>query len=167
MSLTGALNTIQAGLQVTQSALSLVGANVANAQTPGYVRKTLDQISTGAGQSISVRSAAVQRSLDKLIQTQLRQSTSGGAYADKLSDLYNQLQTVYGAPGSAMAADTLFSNFTTAMQTLATSPSSFSAQTSAVSAAQQLAQQLNSLSNSIQGMRGAAEQAISAGVQTA
>ena len=49
MSLTGALNTVQAGLQVTQSALQLVGANVANAQTPGYVRKTLDQIPTAAG----------------------------------------------------------------------------------------------------------------------
>ena len=55
MSLTGALNTIQAGLQVTQSALQIVGANVANAQTPGYVRKTQDQISTAAGNSISVR----------------------------------------------------------------------------------------------------------------
>jgi flagellar hook-associated protein 1 FlgK len=167
MSLTGTLNTINAGLQVTQAALQIVGANVANAQTPGYVRKTLDQVSTAAGTSISVRSADIQRQLDKLIQTQLRTASAGGAYADKLSDLYGQLQTLYGAPGSGTGLDTLFNNFTTALQALSVSPSSFSAQTSVVSVGQQLAQQLNSLSNSIQGMRSAAEQGIAADVQTA
>jgi flagellar hook-associated protein 1 FlgK len=167
MSLTGTLNTISAGLQVTQSALQIVGANVANAQTPGYVRKTLDQISTAAGSSISVRSADIQRQLDKLIQTQLRTASSGGAYADKLSDLYGQLQTLYGAPGSGTGLDTLFNNFTSALQALSVSPSSFSAQTSVVNVGQQLAQQLNSLSDNIQAMRGAAEQGIAADVQTA
>src|ERR1043166_2645761 len=167
MSQTGALNTIQAGLQVTQSALQIVGANVANAQTPGYVRKTLDQVSTAAGTSISVRSAAIQRELDKLIQGQLRQATSGGSYAGKLSELYQQLQTLYGAPGSSTALDSLFNGFTSALQTLQVSPSSFAAQSSAVNAAQQLALQLNSLSNNIQGMRGAAEQGIAADVKTA
>ena len=88
MSLTGTLSTINAGLQVTQAALQIVGANVANAQTPGYVRKTLDQVSTAAGSSISVRAADIKRQLDKLIQTQLRTASAGGAYADKLSDLY-------------------------------------------------------------------------------
>jgi flagellar hook-associated protein 1 FlgK len=167
MSLTGALNTIQAGLQVTQSALQIVGSNVANAQTPGYVRKTQDQISTAAGSSISVRAGSVQRQLDQLIQSQLRNATSGGGYADKLSELYGQLQTLYGAPGSATAIDSLFNGFTSAMQTLQVSPSSFAAQTNAVNAARQLALQLNSLSDNIQGMRGAAEQGIAADVKTA
>jgi flagellar hook-associated protein 1 FlgK len=167
MSLSGALNTVQAGLQVTQSALQIVGANVANAQTPGYVRKTLDQIPTAAGNSISVRAGSVQRALDSLVQLQLRQATSGGSYADKLDGLYQQLQTLYGAPGSATAIDSLFNNFTSAMQTLQVSPSSFAAQTSAVNAGQQLARQLNSLSDSVQGMRASAEQGISADVKRA
>src|SRR5579871_4591520 len=148
MSLTGALNTIQAGLQVTQSALQIVGANVANAQTPGYVRKTLDQMPTAAGNSISVRAGSIQRQLDTLIQTQLRTATSGGSYADKLNDLYSQLQTLYGQPGAATGIDSLFNTFTSSLQTLSVSPSSFAAQTSAVNAAQQLSLQLNSLSNS-------------------
>ncbi len=167
MSLTGTLNTVQAGLQVTQAALQIVGANVANAQTPGYVRKTLDQVTTAAGASISVRSAAIERELDQLVQSQLRQATSGGSYADKLSSLYQQLQTLYGAPGASSGLDTLFNNFTTALQNLAVSPNSFSAQSSAVNSAQLLAQQLNSFSNNIQGMREAAEQGIAADVQTA
>jgi len=167
MSLTGALNTIQAGLQVTQSALQIVGANVANAQTPGYVRKVQEQVSTAAGTAISVRTASIQRELDQLIQSQLRHATSGGAYSDKLSELYQQLQTLYGAPGSATAIDSLFNKFTSALQTLQVSPSSFAAQTSAVNAAQQLALQLNSLSDNVQAMRGAAEQGIAADVKLA
>ena len=53
MSLTQALNAATAGLQVTQQGLSIVAGNVANAQTPGYVRKTLDQIETAAGTAIT------------------------------------------------------------------------------------------------------------------
>ena len=84
MSLTGTLNTALAGLQVSQQALQIVGGNVANQQTPGYVRKTLTQIATGGGTTISVRSTSIDRQLDTLIQGQLRQATSGGSFADKL-----------------------------------------------------------------------------------
>ncbi|MEA3024414.1 MAG: flagellar hook-associated protein 1 [Alphaproteobacteria bacterium] len=167
MSLSGTLNTSLAGLQVTQQALQIVGANVANAQTPGYVRKTLTQTETAAGSSISVRMTSINRELDNLIQTQLRQATSGGSYADKLSELYQQLQTIYGAPGSATGVDTLFNNFTTAMHSLAASPNSFAAQSTAVNSAQLLTRQLNAMSNGIQTMRGAAEQGIAADVQSA
>jgi flagellar hook-associated protein 1 FlgK len=167
MSLSGSLNTSLAGLLVTQQGLQIVGANVANAQTPGYVRKTLTQTATAAGTSISVRMVSINRELDTLIQTQLRQATSGGSYADKLSDLYQQLQTIYGAPGSASGVDTLFNNFTTAMQSLAASPNSFAAQSTAVNSAQLLTRQLNTMSNGIQTMRAAAEQGISADVQSA
>jgi flagellar hook-associated protein 1 len=167
MSLTGTLNTVQSGLQVTQAALGIVGANVANAQTPGYVRKTLTQESTAAGTSISVRTASIDRELDTLVQSQLRQASSGGSYADKLDSLYQQLQTLYGAPGAATSLDTVYNNFTTAMQALSVSPSSISAQSGAANSAQLLAQQLNSISSNIQAMRTAAEQGIAADVQAA
>src|SRR5215471_11391583 len=93
MSLTQALNTAMAGLSVTQTSLSLVAANVANAQTPGYVTKTPDQITTTAGNAgDSVRIAAINRQLDQFVQQQLRTETSGGAYADLRASLYQQLQ---------------------------------------------------------------------------
>ncbi len=167
MSLTQALNTATAGLQITQKGLSVVAGNIANAQTPGYVRKTLDQISTAAGTSISVRAEAINRELDRLIQTQLITETSGGSYADMLSKLYQQLQGVYGAPGSATGLDTLFNNFTNALQSLASDPSSFSQQSTAINAAQVLAQQLNAMTGSIQALRLSAEQGIASNVQAA
>jgi flagellar hook-associated protein 1 len=167
MSLTGALNTALAGLQVSQQALQVVSGNVANAQTPGYVNETLTQSSTGTGTQTSVRATAIDRELNTLVQTQLQQATSGGAFADQLSGLYQQLQSIYGQPGSSTGLDTLFNNFTAALQTLAASPSSFSAQSGAVNAAQLLTQQLNTMSNGIQSLRQSAEQGIAADVQSA
>ena len=32
------------GLRATQASIALVGSNVANAETPGYVRKTVIQV---------------------------------------------------------------------------------------------------------------------------
>ena len=54
MSLGSALATAIAGLHTNQAALSIVSSNIANAQTPGYVSRTLTQIqiagaSTDAG----------------------------------------------------------------------------------------------------------------------
>jgi len=167
MSLTQALNTAMAGLQATQAGLSIVAGNVANVNTPDYVRKTTELTETSAGNAISVRVAAINRELDKLLQTQLQTETSGGAFADSLSKMYEQLQTVYGAPGSSIGLDTFFNNFTTALQGLVATPSSVSARSAAVNAAQVLAQQLNTMSAGIQTLRSAAEQGISADVELA
>src|ERR1700759_498381 len=106
MSLSGALNTAVAGLATTQSGMSLVASNVANAQTPGYIRKTLDQVSTTAGSAgVSVGVAGINRELDQFLQRQLQTETSGGAYADLKSQFYDRLQEAYGTPGSVSAID--------------------------------------------------------------
>src|SRR5712691_2152943 len=167
MSLTGALNTALAGLQVTQTGLSVVAGNVANAQTPDYVRKTLEQIETSSGGGISVRAVAINRMLNELVQTQLRTETSGGGYADILARMFGQLQDVYGAAGSSIGIDSLFNNFTTALQGLIAAPNSTSAQNNVINSARVLTQQLNAMSSSVQMLRSAAEQGLAADVETA
>jgi flagellar hook-associated protein 1 FlgK len=135
---------------------------VANAQTPGYIRKSLTQVATTLGDNgLGVVSTGVDRELDSYVQRQLQVETSGGAYADLHVQLYSQLQTVYGTPGSTSALETVFNNFTTAVQALTTSPDQSAARTGVVSAAQQLAGELNSMTSSIQGMRSDAEQGLS------
>ncbi len=83
MSLGQALATAMSGLRVTQASLALVSSNVANAESPGYVRKTLNQITGITGDfGSSVRINGVNRELDQYLQTQIRTETSGAAYAD-------------------------------------------------------------------------------------
>jgi flagellar hook-associated protein 1 len=168
MNLSDALSTALAGLQVTQASLSVTAANVANANTPGYILESSNQVETAAGNAgVSVNAAGINRELDTLVQSQLRTESSGGAYADTLSQLYQQLQQVYGTPGSSNAVDTTFNNFTTALQNLTTSPSSYSAQSGVLSAAQGVAQSLNAMSSSIQDLRSQCEQGIADDVQQA
>ena len=50
MSLSQAMATAMSGLRVTQAGIAITSGNVANAETPGYVRKTQGQVSTAAEQ---------------------------------------------------------------------------------------------------------------------
>ena len=109
----------------------------------------------------SVDVKGINRKLNTLLQSQLWTETSGGSFADTRARLYQQLQQIYGTPASPGAFDTAYNNFTNALQGLTTSPSSYSAQTAVLSAAQQLTQHLNSMTGGIQAMRSQAEQGIS------
>ena len=161
MSLSQALGAAVSGLRVTQSSLSLVAANVANAETPGYVRKTPVQLTTVTGDfGIGARLASINRELDQYTQRQLRVESAGGNYADVKADFYRRLQDIYGQPGSSLALETVFNNFTGALQGLAASPDSASVRYGVLNAAQVLAQQLNGMSSDIQALRTDTEQGL-------
>ena len=168
MSLTQSLNTALSGLRANQAALALVSSNIANAETPGYIRKSLDQVAgVTADFGSSVRIAGVNRELDTYVQTQLRTETSGASYADVRSTFLANLQSVYGNPDSSGTLENALNNLTTAVQALSTSPDSQSARVGVVNAAQALAQQLNATSQGIQTLRANAEQGINDSVNTA
>jgi len=168
MSLSQALSSALAGLRVTQSAMSLVASNVANAETPGYVRKTLAQSATANGrESAGVRQVAVNRELDQYVQRQLRTEISGGAYATLRSDYYARLQDIFGMPGGTATLETAFNDFTISLQALTTSPESAAARLGVLNAAQVLTGQLNRMSDSVQSLRGDAELGLSDAVTRA
>ena len=168
MSLGSALATTMAGLQANQAALSIISANIANAQTPGYVAESVDQVETYSGSAgAGVNVVGVNRSLNQFVQSQLRTETSGGAYADQMAGVLTQLQSVYGTPGATGSLESAYSNFTSALQSLSTTSGSSSAQISAVTAAQSLAQQLNATTQGIQTLRSNAEQDIGTSVTQA
>lgn len=167
MSITQALNASLSGLRATQAGISLIASNVANAQTAGYVRKTMGLVQSSAGDTSSVRIGTINRELDQYLQRQLRVETAGGAYADLRADFYSRLQGLYGAPGSDSSLETAFNNFTSAAQSLVTNPDSAAARSVVLSSGQVLAQTLNSLTTDIQGLRGDAENSLADSVAAA
>jgi flagellar hook-associated protein 1 FlgK len=168
MGLSQALTAAAAGLHATQAGLSIVAGNVANANTPGYVRKTVSQVSTSdGGATIGVHVGEVQRQLDQYLQKQLRTENGGASYADIRAQFYQQLQGIYGQPGSDTSLDATFNNLTSALQSLTASPDDTSARIGVVSAAQVLTQQLNSMSAAVQDMRENAESGIANSVASA
>src|SRR5271166_3924415 len=100
MSISQALSAALSGIDATQQSLSVIAGNVANANTPGYVDETVNQTEavTNGQVGTSVDVIGVNRNLDSLLQSQLWTETSGGSYADKTAQLYQQLQQLYGTP---------------------------------------------------------------------
>jgi len=169
MSINQALSAALAGVNVTQENLSVIAGNIANANTSGYVEETLNQVELGTAGNTgsSVHSEGINRNLNTILQGQLWTETSGGSYANTTSQLYQQLQSVYGTPGSSTSFDAIYNNFTSALQGLSTSPSSYSNQAAVLSSAQALAQNLNSMTTSVQQLRTQSEAGIANDVQTA
>ena len=158
MSLTQALATAVTGMRVNQAGLSIVAANVANAETPGWVRKTATQVPIAAGAvGVGVRIAAINRELDQYIQRQMRVESSGASYAGLRAEFFDRLQSIYGQPGAVSTLETAYNEFMSSLQVLTTSPEMASARSAVVNAAQVLAQQLNGMTADIQSLRGDAE----------
>jgi flagellar hook-associated protein 1 len=168
MSLSSALSIAMSGLNANQAALSIVSSNVANANTPGYVSQSVNQVEqVVGGLGTGVQVAGITRALDTYVQNQLRTETSGGGYADQISNVLTQLQTVYGTPGSEGTLETAFSNLTSAVQGLSANSGAYSAQSSVVTAAQNMAQQLNTTTQGIQALRTNVQQDIVTSVTSA
>ena len=167
MSLNTALSIAMAGLRANQAGLALVSSNVANAETPGYIRKATDQVAVNAGDGSSVRTIGVNRELDQYILAQLRTEMSGAGYATLKSSYLQQMQGLYGNPGSVGSLEYSFNALTTAVQALSTSADSSSARIGVINAAKTLAQQLNSMTQGIQNLRAGAETGIKDSVTTA
>jgi flagellar hook-associated protein 1 len=168
MSLSSALSIAMSGLTANQAGLSIVSSNVANAGTPGYVSQSVNLNEYGAGSvGTGVQVAGITRALDTYVQSQLRTETSGDGYADQMSSVLQQLQTVYGTPGGQGTLETAFSNLTTAVQGLQTNSGAYSAQSAVVTAAQNMAQELNSTTQGIQALRTNVQQDIATSVASA
>ena len=169
MGLSQALSAALAGVNTTQKSLSVIAGNVANANTPGYVDESVNQteLASGGLAGVSVDFAGINRNLNTLLQGQLWTETSGASYADLAAQYYQELQPIYGTPGSSSSFDAIYSTFTTAVQALAANPSAATAQSTVIGAAQALTQNLNAMTGTIQQLRTQAEQSIAGDVTTA
>lgn len=141
------------GVRAYQTALSVVGDNVANAETPGYVRRSVllnAGPGVGAGEPLTrvvsagsgVATAAVQRSVDALKSVGVRNAESDLARLSTRADWLAQLQ---GAMGSGDASLTVrIAGFFDASSDLSVSPSSITARTVFLDRADQVAGQFRS-----------------------
>ena len=166
MGLTTALSSALSGLRATQTGIGVVATNVANAETPGYTRKTLGlETSSAGGSGIGVRVTNVNRELDIYVQRQLRTETAGSEYINAIAKFRQQIDQMYGTPGSASALDTIINGFTSSLQALSADPQSAATRQSVLNAAQVMAQKLNSLSTDVTTMRNQAESGIGDAVE--
>lgn len=164
MGLNTALGTSISGLRSAQVGIGVVSQNVANAGTPGYVRRTVSNVDSVSGGTVGVSNPNVQRLLDRIVQHQLLQESSGASYTSTRAQVFANLDQLYGAPGSATALDSMYSKFTSSLQALQNDPSSYTNRTAVIDAASQLANRLRGLSEGVQQQRAQTEAGIGAAV---
>jgi flagellar hook-associated protein 1 FlgK len=168
MALSTALSAALSGLKASQAGLDLVAANVANAGTAGYVKKTLvNEQSVIGGQIVGVRTDDIRRELDVYLQRQLRTEAAGASYASTRADYLDRLQLSFGTPEGGLSLDKLYADFSSSLDALATTPDDESARAAVLQSAQIFAQQLNAASRDVQELRAQADQGLAAGVETA
>ena len=167
MSLTIAMQSAISSLNASQLALQVTSSNVANANTAGYTRKTVDQetrILDGLG--AGVFSTNVIRNVDFNLQQQLRLQNAGGSQYDTLDNYYQQMQNMFGSLNSDSSYVSALNKFESALQALGITPEGVSQRTDVVNSAQNLTQQLASMGSQLQDMRRQADNQISDSVNT-
>jgi flagellar hook-associated protein 1 len=146
------------GLEANQAGIDTTGHNIANANTPGYTRQSVDLTEspsltipafsnvTGGGVQLGqgVDVTTISRIRDQFLDIQYRAQNSNSSNAQTQSSVLGDVQTAVDEP-STNGISAAMSNFWSAWSALGNSPSSPSAEQAVVSAGQTLAQTFNTV----------------------
>ncbi len=158
MTLFSAINVAGNALQANQIGLQVVGQNIANASTPGYLREQANFVpgptqqvgSLVEGSGVLVQ--GITQNIDTFLEQQLRNSNSDQANTAVNTQTYTQLQGVLNALGSSNLNSDLTGFFSSVAQIL-NSPQDPAARNLAVLNGQTVANDFNSLSGQVSQLR--------------
>jgi len=165
VSISSAINTARSGLQVSSLRAEIVATNVANATTPGYVRRSVSLSETVLGtSSAGVRIDGIARAYDSVIKSHRRDLTSGLSQANVMASTWKSISTRLGDNTTGAGLFNSFANFQSSLSRALTSPESASAASSLLDSAKGIVSELNSLSAMVRTQRAEADREISDGV---
>lgn len=126
MSLAAILSSANSGLMAAQTGLRTVSDNIANINTPGYVRKVVDQaplVSGGLGAGVSV--TQIRRAADQFLQRASLTATASASQAGVIATALDRAQALFGNPGDNSSfftrLDDVYAAFTAASSDAASS----------------------------------------------
>src|SRR5215218_9224046 len=102
MSLTTILSTATSGLMAAQQGLRTVSDNISNINTPGYVRKVVDQtslVTLGAGSGVDV--IGIRRVIDRYLQVASLNAAATAGRAGVTAELLDRVQSLFGDPSNS------------------------------------------------------------------
>ena len=151
--MTDMLSTGVSGLLAFQTALDTISNNISNANTPGYDEEVADLVTNAAtpsqdgwiGNGVTVSS--VTREYNQYLTSQLNSSTSSYNQFNTLSTLAASIDNMFSDSSTGLSAT--LQSFSSAVQTLADSPSSSSARQAVLSQAQTLISQFQSYQSNL------------------
>jgi flagellar hook-associated protein 1 FlgK len=168
MTLSSALSAANSGLATAARRADITAGNIANASTPGYVRRSLqvgELVLNGQGQGARV--IGVDRAQDSGLTRERRQAGASAARSDIIARSYTDLNRELGAPGDGYGLFASYQNVESALRELSVTPESPALQNAGVNALSSLALQFNEQYAVGQGQRLNADNAIARSVRSA
>lgn len=151
MSISSALLAARSGLDAVGARADLVAQNVANASTPGYVRRALTVSESILGsETVGVNVVGVSRSEDAQLTAERRRLGSDLAQSDVLSETWGTLSRRVGDDLESSSLFQHISAFDTALQDAIQSPESTNHANEVVRTANNITSEFNALSTLIQ-----------------
>ena len=167
MAIINALTVAGSGLANINRQLAVVSNNIANAQTPGYVREVSTQTAVGAGgMAMGVATGITTRELDIALQSRLFTQNAAMGGTGMRSGLLAAIDSAHGTPGAGTDLAALVGALGNKFSALASDPGSAPQQRAVVDQASTLATQIRSVADTIGTQRQAAQDAIVAGVDS-
>jgi len=152
MSLMEGLSIGRRGLSAAQIAIDVTGQNISNANTDGYSRKSLTQVSdyrtdgTYGQMGFGVDVVSVNRVRDVFIDRQLNSQIADQGYTTDLDAAYQRIENVHQEPSTTGLNETM-DTFWNAWSDLSNNPSDKSARESLKSTAQVLTDRFHYTAN--------------------
>jgi flagellar hook-associated protein 1 FlgK len=149
-SLSGLLGIMGESLSAQQEGLDVAGQNVANVNTPGYVKRTavIESMATMPGTDGGVEVATIQRAFNQFTYGQVNQEHGLQGSADSRSGALAEAQATIAPEGGGAISDQLAAFFSS-LSALSANPSDTSARAAVLGQATQLAQTISSTANGL------------------
>ena len=167
MSLSSSIQMASAALQANDIALQVVGQNIANANTPGYIRETVNfvpgpsQTNGALIQGTGVQVQSITQQVNTFLEGQLRSANANQASTDTLKGTYTQLENIVGALNSGSNLSSAMNSFFSSIADVLNQPGNQAVLQSAVLQGQSLAQTINSMATQTSQLRSSLDGQIS------
>lgn len=164
MTISSALSNALSGLSVAGRASSVVAANISNASTPGYARRTLEVSSVSPSLTGGATATGITRHVDPVILASRRQAQADMGHAQSINGFLTRLESTVGTPDDPNALTNRIADFDAKLLAASSRPDASERLESTVMAAQDLVDVITNTSKSVSQMRSDADAAIGAQV---
>lgn len=142
------LNTALSGLRTAQTLIDTTGNNIANANTPGYVRQRADVSTIGSsGYQLGAQISRIRRDVPAELQNQVRQDSATASASGIFAVGASRIDLILGDSQNGLNAT--MNQFFSAAQTLAQDPSSTSQRQTFLSQANAVASRVNQIGDQL------------------
>ncbi|RMD87315.1 MAG: flagellar hook-associated protein FlgK, partial [Candidatus Dadabacteria bacterium] len=166
-------NTAISSLNAQQAVLAGISNNIANANTPGYARRTvqltnqtLGEPSLGLNIGSGVKVSDVERRVDEYINSALRGTISEKEAASTENDFISRIENLFDLTGTYQTVGTSLTDFFSALNDLSADPSSLELRANLYERANDLVNSINLAYNTISDLQNEADNRLATEIST-